>query len=582
MKVLIVDDETHVRAAIRLLVDWQKHGIEQVDEAADGEQAIAYIEQHKPQIVMTDMMMPNVNGMKLMEWINEHSPTTKLIAISGHGDFNLVRHTLQHGGIDYLLKPIEPDGVNEAIGRAVEAWNKEEAERSKRNQQQIQMNEFKPVVSEKLWSSLIDDPSAHAQLSTVRRIQQSFELPFDIEHIRLALVYVDADDEAFKHRFRHHRDLLYFSLVNIMSEYVNDSCQRGVVFRRWNSPGEIAIVLWKQTEVLDILLQDINEALYRTLHRRLHFGCSGVRHFPAGMAQCYDEAKQALLERNLLLGDRYLHSVPATASTIATAGSGTIPASSSHVGIATSALGAADSAVASISGHVAESVKSIRLSAYEESWKLAVLSGSAAQMTEAVQPFMEAVRASGYLTPKLLHASYREWETIRANIAHEAVGEAAEQLLRQYPSQTAQAHASPHIAEPFSLDAWQRLWLQELTLLADACYMQQGQEQHIIFDIAKYVEQHYQQDISLQEMAQRFFVSREYISRKFKQQFGINLSDYLAAIRTKKAKLLLMNPHLRISQVAAMVGIPDEKYFSKVFKKQVGVSPNEYRKTQQL
>ncbi|MBD8499617.1 response regulator [Paenibacillus arenosi] len=575
MKVLIVDDETHVRAAIRLLVDWQKHGIEQVDEAADGEQAIAYIEQHKPQIIMTDMMMPNVNGMKLMEWISEHSPTTKLIAISGHGDFNLVRHTLQHGGIDYLLKPIEPDGVNEAIGRAVEVWNKEEAERSKRNQQQIQMNEFKPVVSEKLWSSLIDDPSANAQMSTVRRIQQSFELASDIEHIRLALVYVNADDEAFKHRFRHHRDLLYFSLVNIMSEYVNDSHQRGVVFRRWNSPGEIAIVLWQQTEALDILLQDINEALYRTLHRRLHFGCSDVRNFPAGMAQCYEEAKQALLERNLLLGDRYLHNVPATASTFATAASDTTIATSSH-NDATRAISSPTT------GTGAEGVRSIRLSAYEESWKLAVLSGSAAQMTEAVQPFMEAVRASGYLTPKLLHASYREWETIRANIAHEAVGEAAEQLLRQYPSQTAHTHASPHIAEPFSLDAWQRLWLQELTLLADACYMQQGQEQHIIFDIAKYVEQHYHQDISLQEMAQRFFVSREYISRKFKQQFGINLSDYLAAIRTKKAKLLLMNPHLRISQVAAMVGIPDEKYFSKVFKKQVGVSPNEYRKSQQL
>ncbi|TVX88106.1 response regulator [Paenibacillus agilis] len=577
MKVLIVDDEAHVRAAIRLLVDWQKYGIEHVDEAADGEQAIAYIQQHQPQIIMTDMMMPNVNGMKLMEWISEHSPNTKLIAVSGHGDFNLVRHTLQHGGIDYLLKPIEPDSVNEAIGRAVESWNKEEAERSKRNQQQIQMNEFKPVVSEKLWSSLIDDPSA--QLSTVRRIQQSFELPINIEHIRLALVYVDADDEAFKQRFRHHRDLLYFSLVNIMSEYVNDSCKRGVVFRRWNSPGEIAIVLWQQTEALDILLQDINEALYRTLHRRLHFGCSGVRTFPAGMAQCYEEAKQALLERNLLFGDRYLHSFPTTASAAATAASGTTTAStsSSHVGAISGAAGAF-----ATTGTVVENVKAFRLSAYEESWKLAVLSGSAAQMTEAVQPFIEAVRASGYITPKLLHASYREWETIRANIAHEAVGEAAEQLLRQYPSQTAQAHASPHIAEPFSLDAWQRLWLQELTLLADACYMQQGQEQHIIFDIAKYVEQHYHQDISLQEMAQRFFVSREYISRKFKQQFGINLSDYLAQIRTKKAKLLLMNPHLRISQVAAMVGIPDEKYFSKVFKKQVGVSPNEYRKSQQL
>lgn len=70
----------------------------------------------------------------------------------------------------------------------------------------------------------------------------------------------------------------------------------------------------------------------------------------------------------------------------------------------------------------------------------------------------------------------------------------------------------------------------------------------------------------MQEIASRFFLSREYISRKFKQEFEVNLSDYLGQIRMSKAKVLLRNPHLRISQVAEMVGYQDEKYFSKVFK----------------
>ncbi|GAF09490.1 two-component response regulator YesN [Paenibacillus pini JCM 16418] len=107
---------------------------------------------------------------------------------------------------------------------------------------------------------------------------------------------------------------------------------------------------------------------------------------------------------------------------------------------------------------------------------------------------------------------------------------------------------------------------------------QHTRENHIIHDIAHYLERHYAEDISLQDMATRFFFSREYISRRFKQEFSVNISDFLARIRIEKAKLLLLNPQLRISQIAEMVGYPDEKYFSKVFKKQEGRTPNEYRK----
>ncbi|WP_028544756.1 response regulator [Paenibacillus taiwanensis] len=554
MKALIVDDEAHVRAAIRLLVDWKQYGITHIDEASDGEQAIASIMQVKPQIIITDMMMPNVSGMKLMEWVSANSPDSKLIAISGHGDFNLVRHTLKHGGIDYILKPIEQDAVNEAIAKAVTAWIKEEEERATRYSQQIQMNEFKPVITEKLWSGLIDDPIA--QSTVVRRLQHTFGLAADIKHIRMALVFVDSTDEKFKQKFGNNSDLLYFSLVNIMEEYVNRGMKRGVVFRHWNAPGEIVIAMWHQPDALEAVLQDINEALHMTMHRRLHFGISSVNTFPEGMPQCYADTKRALNLRNLLLTGRYLHHAPAVdvkaEEHLPTSGADTVSPES----------------------------KSIRMAAYEESWKLAVLSGSAGEISAVIKPFIDAIKTTGFISPRQIRDCYREWETIRANIAHEAVGDAAESLLRDNPSLT--DRDASNTAAPFSLEWWQQVWQRELTVLADACFAQQGQEQHIIFDIAKYVEQHYHEELSLQDMATRFYVSREYISRKFKQQFGINLSDYLTSIRTEKAKLLLLNPHLRISQVAVMVGIQDEKYFSKVFKKQVGVSPNEYRKSKQV
>ncbi|XID91902.1 helix-turn-helix transcriptional regulator [Paenibacillaceae bacterium WGS1546] len=78
-------------------------------------------------------------------------------------------------------------------------------------------------------------------------------------------------------------------------------------------------------------------------------------------------------------------------------------------------------------------------------------------------------------------------------------------------------------------------------------------------------------------MSDRFFLSREYISRKFKQQFRKNFSEFIENVRMEKAMLLLLNPHYKVVQISKMVGYQDEKYFSKVFKKAVGMSPNQYR-----
>src|SRR5690606_33665519 len=102
-----------------------------------------------------------------------------------------------------------------------------------------------------------------------------------------------------------------------------------------------------------------------------------------------------------------------------------------------------------------------------------------------------------------------------------------------------------------------------------------------IYDIARYLEQHYNRELTLQDLSEHFYVSREYISRKFKQQFGENIVNYISRLRIDKSKTLLLNPLLKISEIAQAVGFKDEKYYSKVFKKLEGCSPNEYRKARQ-
>jgi YesN/AraC family two-component response regulator len=102
-------------------------------------------------------------------------------------------------------------------------------------------------------------------------------------------------------------------------------------------------------------------------------------------------------------------------------------------------------------------------------------------------------------------------------------------------------------------------------------------EKNTVQMIEEFLRDNYQKDIKLQEIADRFFLSREYISRRFKQETQETLTDYLMKIRVEKAKELLGNPTIKIYQVAEAVGYQNDKYFIKVFKKMEGITPKEYR-----
>src|SRR5690554_784954 len=104
-KVLIVDDERLIRQGILHYIDWQEEGFEVVGEASNGEEARVLIDELKPDIVITDIVMPVMNGTDLIKAIKASHPTIEVIVLSSYADFDYVRDTFKHGVIDYILKP---------------------------------------------------------------------------------------------------------------------------------------------------------------------------------------------------------------------------------------------------------------------------------------------------------------------------------------------------------------------------------------------------------------------------------------------------------------------------------------------
>lgn len=127
-KVLIVDDESPVREAVKLLGEWGQLGVTKVIEAQDGEEAKRIIAKERPALILSDLQMPRCNGIELMEWVHKEAEATKLIVLTGYDEYSYMRRAIQLGSFDYLLKPIDPDVLNETLARALADVTPDEAD----------------------------------------------------------------------------------------------------------------------------------------------------------------------------------------------------------------------------------------------------------------------------------------------------------------------------------------------------------------------------------------------------------------------------------------------------------------------
>lgn len=537
MKALIVDDEKHVRKTVLKLVDWEGFGFRTVLEAEDGAEAAALIQEHRPQLVITDIMMPLKSGIELMEWMEAEAVDCKKIVISGFNDFEFVRHTVKFGGIDYLLKPIDRKQLNEAVGKAVSSWNETKRERLQYHEKNKEVNELKPMYRDKLLSRLLTDAAAGNAPAPGESYLREFPQLTGVRSCRVAVFDLNTLHQSIRDKYASSLDLLFFTLLNICNDILQSAGQ-GIAFRNWNRPFEIVLLLWGEPEsAAPDRLRSIADGIERTLRGSVEFGLGGVGTFPGELHKAYTEAADALNKRNLLDPSIRIHEYG--------------PTSAARAG-------------------------AVRFGKSEEIIRLAVRSGNPEQIRQALGEWFAVIGAMNHISMEQMKMWWDEYNVARAGWV--------EEFFREYDG----AQQLPLDNRPFivpldesgrlSLSTLQDILEKSLIELSKIFTSMQKFNSNPMHEIARYIEAHYTQDITLQDISARFHLNREYISRKFKTKFQETLIDYVNRIRVEKAKMLLLNPHLRMAQIAQMIGYHDEKYFSRVFKKLTQTSPNDYRK----
>ncbi|BBI33766.1 response regulator transcription factor [Cohnella abietis] len=173
IKLLIVDDEPVICEGLRYTIDWEELGVEVAGVAYDGEEALRFIENEEVNIVLTDIRMDGMDGLKLTEHLNISFPQIRVIIISGYEDFSYARQAIRMNVNDYLLKPVEIDELIKAIGKVIVGIKKEEA-----SSDSVSANEDEQWLSNRIRNSpsyIKETVPAHLPISRYRMIATQLE-----------------------------------------------------------------------------------------------------------------------------------------------------------------------------------------------------------------------------------------------------------------------------------------------------------------------------------------------------------------------------------------------------------------------
>ncbi len=197
-KVLLVDDERIIVEGISRTVNWQAHGTELIGTARNGLEALAFIDTHMPDIVISDIKMPGMNGLQLVEKVHESYPHISFIMLSGFSEFDYARTAMQFGVKHYLLKPCNENTITDALEEVIGSLRKLETQEAFMHNIQKELSKVLPHAKEQFLKELVTNKMyGQRDWDDYGRL---FHLTIEHNRVQLLLFKIEGNIE-FEHLF---------------------------------------------------------------------------------------------------------------------------------------------------------------------------------------------------------------------------------------------------------------------------------------------------------------------------------------------------------------------------------------------
>ncbi|WP_239619066.1 response regulator [Cohnella mopanensis] len=512
-KTILVDDEYFARKGLLGLIPWEKYGYEIVGEAEDGEEALELIERLVPDLVITDIRMPVIDGLELIQTIRERGDkSTKFIIISGYGDFKYAQQAVRFGVQDYLLKPIDEIELTDTLQRIAESSKPTWAEAGDRL---IHSSLFERLLSGQLDDTGISEAARMLGLSKDKPMRY-----FTLELNDAPTMLTEADR---------------LERLEMAKEAAGS-----VLARR--SPGKEPFLYARSSSEIGFLALEtgtesainLAEELLRAISKKIE-----------GEVRIYVGATSPELT---LVRNSYLTALEAMAYKYA--------------------------------------LEARRITLYEET-KDVVLQLRDID-TSLFSGLMESLELNDKETMALhvdqMFEAFKEHrftpESITSSISR-CVHGITRIIQTMQGSENTIVNLKPIMQwqhEPRTLQGVKRLFIDFLSECSGyiselRCSKGKGD----IGKIKLYIENHYNENMSLKSISKRFYMNPVYLGQLFKKTYGVYFNEFLLHIRIDEAKKQLRQTNKRVYEIAANVGFGNADYFVSQFEKVEGKTPTEYK-----
>ena len=534
LKVFLVEDEVVMRNGIKNNIPWEQEGFEFAGEASDGELAYPLIKKEKPDILITDIRMPFMDGLELSRLVKKELPQIKIIILSGYNEFDYAKTAINIGVTDYLLKPISSAKLLEAVKKVADMIEKEQdnARLIKRYEKEMEEN----ILQEKhkLWGAL-----ASNRLSTIELLEKGQRLGIDFT----ASAY-----QVFLFKLMQEGDATGCSEeLNRASEKVNElagSWEYVLSFDRSPEGWAFLIKGESEEEVQSTYLETRKELLelVEGYPKVEYFGGIGnVVHRIGDIQTSYKEAARAFSSRFFLDANQ-------------------IADSAEMVKVQMEQDGKIDVS------------KMLSKKREHELVERFLKNGT----TEEVDSFLdELFQNIGEQNCKSL--LYRQYVVMDLFFCASDFLVNLEMDIENLPEECRDINQIVEMAEDAENLRYQIGNLFTETMLLRDSHSKKKYSK-LLEDAKAFIDENYKHDeMSLNTVAAQVNISPSYFSTIFSSEMGQTFVEYLTHVRLEKAKELLMCSNMRTAEIGYEVGYKDSHYFSYIFKKVVGCSPKEYR-----
>lgn len=517
-KVLIVEDEVLVRGGLKSVIGWERLGMEIVGDAANGKQALEIYERSKPDIILTDIKMPVMDGLELIARIRETDSNTKIVILTCYEEFGYLQEAMRMGVSDYIsklkMKPAEIEASMEKIKRELE--EREDTQSSSRTEKTLQKEE---ILKQYIFYHQIP-------IDIFRARVEELHLSVHEGDIVLCRMILRRYEKVQSKISDAQGMLIRFLIMNMAGEIIKNYGKGEIIQEK--EDGYLFLINVDRGEennfrTLTYMLNEISRTLSGYMGSQVLWGISRIYQswdkLPLMYQECCTALQYTYFERGIIF--RY-----------------------SPVRLKEAADRMLDDTAGVLEGG-------------GEFWR---------EETEYVLKQLNEYITEGGLTKEnaesaLIRSLYRCREKVGQTFQEDMLMEAVKDI-RESDTFSDAAHIYTECC---------RKAVEQQRLLSVE-----------IYEAVRYIEEHLAEKLTLNQVAFHIGLSPNYLSSLFKKELHISFVDYITESRVKRAKELLMETDLKTHQVAEITGFADDSYFSKTFKKITGKLPSSFRKRKQL